>query len=32
LLTRIALRAIQGSQELPRLENPTHQSNQMLSR
>src|SRR5205809_5009674 len=32
LLTRIALRAIQGSQELPRLENPTHQSNQILSR
>lgn len=32
LLTRIALRAIQGSQELSRLENPAHRSNHMLSR
>jgi uncharacterized membrane protein YdjX (TVP38/TMEM64 family) len=32
LLTRIALRAMQGSQELSPLENPAHRSNHMLSR
>src|SRR5213595_3954229 len=32
LLTRIALRAIQGSQELSQLEKPAHRSTQMLSR
>src|SRR5205809_1060038 len=32
LLTRIALRAIQGSQELSQLEKPAHRSNQMSFR
>jgi len=32
LLTRIALRAIQGSQELSQLEKPEHRSNQMSFR